>query len=36
MGGMGSILGMGAMLQKVFIPSYVPVWPQPSRSRSRS
>ena len=25
MGGMGSILGMGAMLQKVFIPSYVPV-----------
>ena len=24
-GGMGSILGMGAMLQKVFIPSYVPV-----------
>jgi ABC-type polysaccharide/polyol phosphate export permease len=25
MGGMGSILGMGAMMQKVFIPSYVPV-----------
>lgn len=25
MGGMGSILGMGNMLQKVFIPSYVPV-----------
>ena len=24
-GGMGSILGMGAMMQKVFIPSYVPV-----------
>ena len=24
-GGMGSILGMGPMLQKVFIPSYVPV-----------
>lgn len=26
MGGMGSILGMGAMLQKVYIPSYVPVF----------
>jgi ABC-type polysaccharide/polyol phosphate export permease len=25
MGGMGSILGMGPMMQKVFIPSYVPV-----------
>jgi ABC-2 type transport system permease protein len=25
MGGMGSILGMGGMLQKVFMPSYVPV-----------
>ena len=25
LGGMGSILGMGAMMQKVFIPSYVPV-----------
>ncbi len=26
MGGMGSILSMGAMLQKVYIPSYVPVF----------